>query len=279
MNNGDLWLGSEQSAYEYQRVLRHVMEKHGSLSVMLRADGEDDEPENPVPYQVTDRGIAILNISGSTISTTTGWSRYYGLISYQDIKERVAQAADDPAVKMILPVIDSPGGQASGVKPLAQFMRDVSRKVKPVMSFTEKTMASAALWYGTAADGVFADEDARVGSVGVFLVHMEYVDMFKKEGITPTVFRTAPYKALGNPYEKLSDKARAEITKEMGEIHDRFVNGIALNRSLSATEVSQQIANGRVFNAKEALNLKLIDNVLPFDQVVAKLSKALDNSN
>lgn len=281
MSNGELWLGTEQSAFEYQRVLRHVVEKHGSLTALVRADGDDDEeePENPVPYQLLSNGILLLNISGSTISTTLGWTRYYGLISYQDIKERIAQAADDPAVKLIVLVIDSPGGQASGVKPLAQFIRQVSRKVKPIISFTEKTMASAAVWYGTAADGVYADEDARVGSIGVFLVHMEYVDYFKKEGLTPTVFRTAPYKALGNPYEKLSDKARAEITKEMNEIHERFVNGVALNRSLDAGVVSRDIANGRVFNANEALSLKLIDNVLPFDQVVAKLSKALDNTS
>lgn len=268
-----IWLGTERSAYEYQEVLKQMTAKHGAIS--MRAP-DDDSADNPVGYQVVD-GVAIISIKGSTVSNTSFWTRELGIATYPDMKEQVARAADDKKVKFIVQHIDSSGGAAAGVKSYAKFVSQINEHVKPVVSFTSGTMASAALWYGTAAGLVIADEDARLGSLGVILVHQEYSDQLKMEGITATVFRTSPYKAMGNPFEKLDEVSTGEITRELLDIHVGFVKGIATYRRLETAYVSENIATGRVYNVQDALALKLVDKEMNFDQLIAKLSKVPHN--
>lgn len=269
-----IWLGTERSAYEYQEILKQMTAKYGAVS--MRAP-DDDSADNPVGYQVVG-GVAIISIRGSTVSNTSFWTRELGVATYPDMKEQMARAADDKKVKFIVQHIDSPGGAAAGVKPYAKFVSQINEHVKPVISFTSGTMASAALWYGTAAGLTIADEDARIGSLGAILVHQEYVDQLKMDGVTATVFRTSPFKAMGNPYEKLDEVAKEEIMRELMDMHMGFVKGIATNRNLEVSYVAEKIATGRVYNVRDAMGLKLVDKEMNFDQLIAKLGKVPYNA-
>lgn len=261
----EAWLGSIESSQEYSRLLGWLEATHGSSQVNLHC-GED---ENPVGFEYLEGGLGIISFSGSTISRTTGWSRYYNMVSYDDIRERFAEAADDQRVKLILFRPESSGGAEAGVKALSTFIAQVDQKVKPVITFTQDLMCSAALWYGTAGSAVLAEEGARVGSLGALLVHLSYVDALKMNGVTPTVFRSAPLKALGSPYEELSTLAKKEIQEELMDLHMSFVTGVSQNTGLSIGHVASKIATGKVFKAAEAKTLGLVTSISTYDQAVA----------
>ncbi len=269
-----LWAGSEESAAEMSETIKRGLEKFGSFEAAL--EHGEDENDNPIAYQVQD-GLAIISVQGGTWTNTSQLTRRYGIPTYDDIRERIIEAIDDSEVKRIMLNIDSPGGRADGVKALSKFI-DMSNKVKPIHTYTQGMMASAALWYGTASREVMADEDAKVGSLGAIMIHFEYTEAMKREGVKATVFRTAPLKALGQPYEKLTEQAERHIRKEMQTLHDKFVNGIALNKGLPVATVSTQIATGETFDAPRAKDLGLVDRIVSLDEAIARLVR-LDHTS
>lgn len=279
MNGLITWLGSEESGIEYYRLIQSILQKHGSLGVTLCRDYEDDDDGNPVTSSVIQGKLAVLSVTGSTISKTTGWSRYFGVASYEDIREAVINAAEDQNIKAIILKVDSGGGHAKGVSSLGNFISNISSKVKPVFTYADGTLASAALWYGSSAKQVVSNEETEIGSLGVLAIHMEYTKMLEEQGIKPTVFRTSPFKALGTPYEKLTEEAAKSITDSMQIMHDSFVGAVASNRGLTPEYVQKNIATGKMYRVEEAKRLGLVDHVMSIDETVARLLKGLDNTS
>lgn len=274
------WAGLEESALELDLRMREGLKslERNFEHIQNRASSDDDDEEsNPVSVE-TVGGLAVLSIDGATISKSSWFSRYLGITSYEDIKERISEMADNPDVKAILLSLDTPGGHANGVSKLSSFIRSVSTKVKPIFTHADGSMASAGLWYGSAGTNVSVDPEGKIGSLGVIAVHMEYTKMLEEIGIKPTVFRTSPYKALGSPYEKLTEEAETEIKRELDMMHKSFVSAVASNRDLTSSYVQDKVATGRMFSAEESLALKLADHSLSLDEVVARLVKGLDNA-
>lgn len=269
--NDHIWLGSRES-WDYVERLRVSAEANPQLFNNELSD------ENPVGLQLVGDKLAVISVSGPTISNSTFWSRIFGVPAYTDIAERLLEASDNSAVKAILIKLDTPGGDAKGVSKLSKLIAELSDKVKPIVTFNDGSMASAGLWYGTASTQVISDEDGMTGSLGAIAVHTEMSELRKKSGIVDTIIRSAPQKALATPYEPLSAEGRKTIEEAIDRYHNSFVKSVATNRQLEKAYVDSEIASGKMFTSKEALKLKLIDRVLPFEQVVARMLKGIDNT-
>lgn len=269
--NDHIWLGSRES-WDYVERLRVSAEANPQMFY------DDEGAGNPVGLQLVGDKLAVISVNGPTISTTTYWSRYVGVPSYMDIAEQLIKSADNEKVKATLLKLDTPGGDAKGVAKLSRLISELSDKVKPIITFNDGAMASAGFWYGTASSQVISDEDGMTGSLGAIAVHTEMSEMRKKMGIVDTVIRSAPQKALATPYEPLSEDGRKSIEEAIDRYHSSFVKAIASNRQLEKPYVDSEIASGKMFTAKEALKLKIIDRVLPFEQVVARMLKGIDNT-
>lgn len=265
-----LWLGSESSLSEFTNNLK--LAETMKLSAM-----DEDEEENPVTYDIVGN-VGILNISGTTIAKHSWITKLFGMVSYGDIKDKLLEVAEDNT-KVIILNIDSNGGIAKGVADLSEFISTYSNNVKEIVTFTSGDMCSAAYWYGSSASKVVSANNADIGSIGVIAVHTEYSKMLEKNGITATVFRSAPFKALGQKEEPISEKFKTHINQLLEKMHASFVNGIALNRGIDSKFVSEKIASGKTFDPAEALELKMIDSIMSFEQLIAKLDSAFDNSS
>lgn len=276
-----IWMGDEEgfNAIAENKVLFNQKVINGSAD-KLRLSEDDEEDEfmgNPVAYE-KQGSVAVLSIEGGTFSRTSGFTRYFGIATYDDIRSRLNKAVLDENIKAIILSIDSPGGQADGVSQLAAEIRAINNKVKPVVSVNVGSMASAAYWYGSSASMVLSDEFAKTGSIGTLLIHREFSKMEKDIGITTTVFRTSPYKAVVNSVEPLNDKAREVINQELDYNHKAFVSGIADNRGLDADYVQKEIATGKMYRANDAIALKMVDKVDSLAAVVAKLNAKFENT-
>jgi nicotinate-nucleotide pyrophosphorylase len=70
-------------------------------------------------------------------------------------------------------VIDSGGGAVSGVADAGNLIKLIDQSVKPIYSFTDGAMCSAAYWLGCSAREVYSSNVSTVGSIGVIATHME----------------------------------------------------------------------------------------------------------
>jgi signal peptide peptidase SppA len=176
--------------------------------------------ERPGPRR--DGGVAVLPVAGVIIPKATLFSEVSGGTSIEGLTSDLRDALADPDVSAIVLDIDSPGGMVSLVTEFAAELRD-ARAQKPIVAVASPRAASAAYWIAAQATEVVVTKSGDLGSVGTFFAHEEVSQMQEKLGVKTTLIQSdvSPFKTEGNPFEPLSDEARASLQNaadEMGAV-------------------------------------------------------------
>lgn len=259
-----LWLGT-QASYEVFKAAQQAL--------VAKAAMEDAPKQKELPWALDVQGnVGVVNITGSLVDGYAGWGRYYGETGYGDIRDALAAAVSHPGVGSILLNVSSGGGQVAGVHETAQLIQRVN-KVKPVVTYTGSTMASAALWLGTSARKVFASQTAEVGSIGILMMHADKSKMLADAGIKVTVIRAGKEKALATPYEPLSAKAEEVLQARANALYDIFIGHVAASRGTTITAADAKFGQGRVFLGQQAFEAGLVDQVGSLEDAVAHAEK------
>lgn len=264
------WAGTEASAHEHREQTRLILSDPRLADPQAFATSNDDS----AALDVTAEGVAIIPISGSLTAHSSFWTWLAGGQSYDSIRSSLVAAADDSSIKHILLNIDSPGGSVAMLQDAADLISEVG-KIKPVTAYTGGSMQSAAYFLGANAKKVVASQMAQVGSVGVMAVLREQSKAMEEAGVKAHVIKTGKFKALGNPYEPISEDDLKIIEARLQPLHEAFVDHVASARSIPRGTVSTKIANGMTFSAQEALDLKLIDGIGTLDSVVGQIRKSI----
>lgn len=281
-----VWLITEEGLYKAIDVRKRIanmtqaeLNAVAQASMTARASGEEQK-EFKRDYMISRTGpLAVVSINGTLVNNDDPYNKYFGEVGYPEIRDAVMEAVENPEVKAILLDMNSPGGQVSGISETVDFLRMVDKDHKPIYSHASSSMASGGYWLGSVGRRISASELAVVGSIGVVTVHASYEKMYKDMGIELTVLRQGEFKALGNPYEKLSEKARAKIEEEMKVIYDTFLTQVSDARGMTVPRLKETAAEGRVFYGKQAVEVGLADAVESFDQVASTLIKKYSASS
>ena len=268
-----LWAGTEHS-------LALAMEAHDRMMAGAFSD-DDEEDDDEVPFNYSVQGeVGIVSIKGPLTNRDAWYNRYLGVTCYADVRHALLYAANQADVKAIVLDIDSGGGAVSGVADVGNLIRLIDENVKPVYSFTDGAMCSAAYWLGCSAREVYSSNVSTVGSIGVIATHMEYSKALKDAGIGVTVVRAGEYKALANSVEPLSDKAKTQLQNQLNAAYSVFLEHVADCRNTTVNLCDANMAQGREFFGKEALAAGLVDGIETFDSMMNRVvSKLLDNEN
>lgn len=257
------WAGTEDSLAQYTMNI-FMRLKHG-----FEDDEDDDDDEEERPRLLNVQGsVAVISIRGSLTNRDAGWGSYE--TTYPEIRKALIVAAVDPAVKTVLLDINSGGGAVTGVSDTAQLIRQVDG-MKPVYSYTDGLMCSAAYWLGSSARTVYASEMAETGSIGVITTHMAYQRMYQEMGIDPTVIRAGEFKALGHGLEPLSEKALSVIQAQLDQMYGMFAGYVADRRGLSVEAFNATAGEGRVFLGVKGVEAGLVDGITNFDRLMSRL--------
>jgi signal peptide peptidase SppA len=272
---GDIWYGDHESML----ATRNALEQLGNADPKLYAGDDSDSPEDFADYNfmLTRHGdVAVLAISGSMVSKETFYNRYYGMVSYQEVRNAAIVAAEAGCLGLLLD-IDTNGGSAEGIGELSDFLTEFDRNVMPVYTYTGTKMLSAGYWIGCVGRKIFSSAMALDGSIGVVSAHFSYARMLKEQGIDVTMFRQGEFKALGSPYEQLDDKAKADIEGRMGKFYDLFLSHVSNHRGMAVPALIETAAEGRVFMGADAVAVGLVDEITTFDKAVSAVMKAVGN--
>lgn len=260
-----IWGGSETSYQAAQAA-------DEGITARVTAGNDDVEVEGPRLLSMDD-GLATITIKGSLVNSDSPYLRYFGVTGYGEIREALMAAATDPEVKQILLDIDSGGGAVSGVDDTAKLVRLINDSVKPVCTYTDGNMASAAYWIGSAAGEVYSSKSALVGSIGIISTFREYSEANKQAGIGVTVIRAGKHKALANSNEKLTPAAKAQIQAIVDSAYGVFVDHVANMRGKSYDYADKTMADGQEFIGQAALDVGLVDGITSFDALVSDLKE------
>lgn len=224
--------------------------------VQVDAAAGYDSPEQPPELEVDDDGVGWIQIAGTLVEKSSWLDSACGFVSYNTISAQLRQADADGRVRGILLVIDSPGGEVTGMFGCAKVLGGIS---KPVYAAVNHCACSAAYLLASQCSRIFVTEDSLVGSIGVIAQHMEMSGRDAEAGLKYTTLYAGARKNDGNPHEPLSDGARAAIQADIDDLMDRFVGLVSQARGISAAAVRGTEA--ALFRAERAIGAGLADQM------------------
>ena len=173
--------------------------------------------------------------------------------------ELIDNAAKDASVKAIMLHIDSGGGAASGGEALYKSIRRAS-ETKPTVAVIDGLGASAAYMTAIAADYVVARESAITGSIGVIFQYGNIEQLLQKIGVEYSEIKSAPLKGEPSFFRQPPPGAEAMLKRVIDDTYDWFVGLVAERRKLPIA-TARSLADGSIYSGRQALRLKLIDQV------------------
>ncbi len=195
--------------------------------------------------------------------------------SHENIARSIKALADDDAVSAIVLDWDCPGGAVLGIDASVEAVR-YAKKKKPVISYTNGMMCSAAYWIASQSTEILAAENTALANIGVIMVTNDYSKALENEGVKYNVIRSTPLKGLGTPVEPLSAEGRTELEQQVMETHNNFVADVAAGRGVSLEQAGVW-ADARVHGGSSALELGLIDGVHPNLESVLERTRQIVN--
>ncbi len=223
-------------------------------------------------YEVRD-DVAIVPIDGVIAQKANLFSRISGGASSQLVERDIRGALADGRVRGIVLEINSPGGTVHGTQELADLV-DRARAEKPIAVFATGQMASAAYWIGAAADKLFISGDnVFTGSIGIVATHVDRSKAEEQMGVKTTEIVAGKYKRVASEYAPLGKEGRAHMQEFVDYLYSVFVNDVAAYRGVSTERVLSDMADGRVFIGRQAIEAGLVDGVSTLDDVVAQLQR------
>jgi len=224
-----------------------------------------------VPYRV-ENGVAIIDAIGVIGKRMNLLTKISGGVSTEIMGKDILRALDDPDVKAIVLNIDSPGGTVDGTQELANLIFE-NRGRKPMVSFTDGMIASAAYWIASAADAIYISGDTnQIGSIGVIAVHQDISKFEENMGVKTTEIIAGKYKAVGSEHKPLSPEDRATIQEKIDYLYSVCVKDVAMNRGVSIDTVLKDMADGRIFVGNQSLDAGLVDGVSTLTDLINTLS-------
>jgi protease-4 len=197
------------------------------------------------------------------------------ILSPQPVVDELKKFGDDSSIKAIILHVNSPGG---GVAASEEIYREVKRiraeKKKRVVVSIESVGASGAYYVASASSKIYADEGSIVGSIGVIAEWVNYGDLMKWAKLKSVVIKTGEFKDTGNPARDLTPTEQAYMQALIDNMFGQFIQAVADGRGMKFDDV-KAIANGKVWTGKEALSMKLIDNVGDFEAAVKDTAKSV----
>jgi signal peptide peptidase SppA len=224
----------------------------------------------PQGYEVQD-GVAIIPVDGVISKRMNLFTRISGGASTELIGRDIRAALADPAVHALILRVDSPGGTVDGTQELAQLVYG-ARGSKPIATYVDGMMASAAYWIGSAADKAWIGTDTTaVGSIGVVASHTDYSRYEENMGIKTTEIYAGKYKRIASEHQPLTEDGRQYIQDMVDYLYSVFVADVAKQRGTDTETVLKNMADGRIFTGQQAVSAGLVDGVSTLDQLIADL--------
>ena len=180
---------------------------------------------------------------------------------------------NDDDVKAVVVRINSGGGDAYASEQMWHQMSEL-RKVKPVVVSMGDYAASGAYYMSAPASWIVAQPNTLTGSIGIFAVIPDLSGLVTtKLGVRFDEVKTNRNSTFGNLMARpFNAEEKAMLQASVNRGYSLFRQRVADGRRLPVESV-EKIAQGRVWLATDALNIKLVDQLGGIDDAVKKAAQ------
>lgn len=218
--------------------------------------------------------IALIHVDGMMVPGETGDSPFgtRGLAGGETIARYLRQARESADVRAVLVRVDSPGGAVTAADVMLREL-ELTAAEKPVIVSMSDVAASGGYWLATGATRVYADPATFTGSIGVVSTRFNLAGTYEKLDIGNSLVKRGANADLFVDSERLDDGQR-QILQDSVERHYRtFLTRVAEARGMT-TEQVEDLAAGRVWTGRQALELGLVDDLGGFREALESARRA-----
>ncbi len=187
------------------------------------------------------------------------------------VAEQLDRARDDDEVRALLLRINSPGGAVTASDVLyEEIARFKAEREVPVVAQIMGTGTSGAYYVAMAADTVMAHPTSVTGSIGVIFVGVNFAGLMQTLGVEDQTITAGAHKDAGSPLRRMTGPERAHFQSVLDDLHVRFKKVVADSRANLDAGRLDDIADGRIYSAEQALALGLIDEIGDLEDAIAR---------
>jgi protease-4 len=190
----------------------------------------------------------------------------------EDRLKALDSLANSRATRAVIVHIDSPGGTTVGSEELHDALRRVANK-KPMVVVVDGMAASGGYIAAMAADHILTQKTSLVGSIGVLFQVPNVSHLLETIGVKVEEIKSSPLKAAPNGLEPTSPEARAAIESLVRDSYAWFKDMVKDRRKLDG-EALDKVSDGRVFTGRQAIELKLADEIGQEREAIEWLAKS-----
>lgn len=185
--------------------------------------------------------------------------------------EKLDYIKEDPSVKGVILKVNSPGGGVVESAQIHDKIVEIQKEAKIPVYVSMGSMAASGGYYISApADKIFASPETLTGSLGVIMSGYNFEGLAEKYGVEFVTIKSGKYKDIMSSTREMTEEEREILQRLIDNSYAGFVKVIADGRGMKEAEV-KKIADGRIYDGRQAKELNLIDDFGYFDDVVEKM--------
>lgn len=260
--------------------LMYTDEVKGEIKKMLKIDADEkiaqltlSDMEGVKGKKQEGEEVAVYYAYGDIVNSETGGltNDEHSIVATTVCKD-LEKLADDDDVKAVVLRVNSPGGSAYASEQIWHSIMKLKEK-KPVVVSMGGYAASGGYYISCPADYIFAEPTTITGSIGIFGMFPDFSGLLtEKLGIKFDEVKTNKFSAFGTMSRPFNAEEMALLEQYIGRGYELFRKRVADGRK-QTTEQIEEIAQGRVWLANDALKIKLVDEIGSLDKAIQKAAK------
>ncbi len=213
--------------------------------------------------------------STNPIDQLSGNRSNYNLM---DITDAIDKAAGDERIDALWIRVKGFSGLNASSHEVRKALLRFRESGKPVFASSNDYMMSESTYYlASAADSVFASQEAMFEFNGFAMQTYFYTGLYEKLDVEPQIVRAGTFKSAVEPYIRrdLSPENEEQLTALLNSYNETFLNAVAESRGTTFEALDDLVNRKAIFSAKAAHEAGLLDELLDHDQVVERIKQRL----
>ena len=205
--------------------------------------------------------VGVINIEGEIGASSSNSLTSDSTYNHDFYLKYIEKMEKSDKNKGILLYVDSPGGAVYESDEMYLKLMEYKEKTKrPIWAYFASKACSGGYYISMAADKIYANRNCWTGSIGVIVSLTNCKKLYDKLGIKEIDITSGKNKAMGSQGLELTKEQRGILQSLVDEAYDQFVGIVADGRKMDKSAV-KKIADGRIYSAKQAKEINLVDEV------------------
>ncbi len=239
----------------------------GYLAV-TSANGPQDRLASGTPK------IGVIEVNGTIAGNTSVNLVNSEVASANQIMAAIRKARERKDIKAVVLRINSPGGTSGASQEIGIELDRLRESGKPIVTSMGDICASGGYWIACSTDHIVANGATLTGSIGVIMELTNLQGLYEKIGVSPQVIKSGEFKDIGSPSRELTEEEHQLLQAIIDDSYEQFLDQVRQGRQGRINdEELVNIADGRIFSGRQALELGLVDSIGNYYDAIDKAAR------